>query len=278
MRNPTTPCLLVLFAISSGAVYAQENQAGANASQWPVYITHDPDYVRTDHPSMLNNAVLDLACKKDHGPTLGASLYGYKGNGLERNPNIDRPAYFVIMTAEGQEHRFPMMIHYDAPGEAWALGSDLPPDFLQMFVPGSALVLENAEFDQILVFDLVGSESFRSAAAGACAIAVSATPDSTPPRSDVTAALRSASQADGSASLCSPKIHAARILSKPAPNAVHPHWRGDNFVGPGWTFVAKQTVTNTTGIYARGDLHGSRGGVVNRDIFILLSEWECRNG
>jgi hypothetical protein len=288
MRSPTTPCLLILFAIAySNPISAQEGKIGPDASLWPVHITHDPDYVSTDHPSIMGDAILELACNKDHGQTLAASLYGYKGNKLERIPDIDRPAYFVIMTADGQVGRFPVVIHYDAPGKAWALGSDLPPDFLQMLVSGSALVLENAEFDQILVFDLLGFESFRSAAARVCAIPVSTfpvstfpvskSPASTPPPGDVTAALRTTSQTNSSASLCSPKTPAARILAKPARNAVHPHWRGDNFVGTGWTFTPRQMVTNTTGSYARGDLHGSRGGVVDRDIFVLLSEWECKN-
>jgi hypothetical protein len=277
MRSPTTPCLLILFAIAySNPISAQEGKIGPDASLWPVHITHDPDYVSTDHPSIMSDAILELACNKDHGQTLAASLYGYKGHELERIADIDRPAYFVIMTKDGPVGRFPVVIHYDAPGKAWAL-SDLPPDFLQMLVSGSALVLENAQFDQILVFDLLGFESFRSAAARVCAIPVSTSPASRPPPGDVAAALRTTSQTNSSASLCSPKTPAARILAKPAPNAVHPHWRGDNFVGTDWTFIPRQTVTNTTGSYARGDLHGSRGGVVDRDIFVLLSEWACKN-
>jgi hypothetical protein len=283
MPSPTTPCLLVLFAIAYSSpiwaqdIYAQDSEIGSDASSWPVHVTHDPDYVRTDHPSMMNDAVLDLACNKDHGQTLAASLYGYKGNGLERIPDIDRPAYFVITTADGQVGRFPMVIHYDARGGAWTLGNNLPPDFLQMSVSGSALVLENAEFDPILVFDLQGFESFRSAASRVCAIPVSTPPAPTLPPSDVTAALRTASKADDSASLCSPKTPAARILAKPAPNAAHPHLRGGNVVKTSGTFIPRQKITNTTGIYAKGDLRDSAGGVVDRNVFVLLSEWECKN-
>jgi hypothetical protein len=74
---------------------------------------------------------------------------------------------------------------------------------------------------------------------------------------------------------CSPGSNSARILTKPAPNALHPDWRGDNFVGTGWTLIPKKIVSNITGRYAYGDLHGSRGGVVNRNIYVLLSEWDC---
>jgi uncharacterized protein YecT (DUF1311 family) len=79
-----------------------------------------------------------------------------------------------------------------------------------------------------------------------------------------------------SQSLCSPKTNTARILTRAAPNAIHPDWRGDNFVGTGWTLTPKRTVTNLTGTYAIGDLHsGSTGGIVNRNVFVLLSEWDC---
>jgi hypothetical protein len=75
---------------------------------------------------------------------------------------------------------------------------------------------------------------------------------------------------------CSPKTNAARILIKPTANAIHPDWRGDNYVGTAWTLTPKRTVTNVTGTYALGDLHsGHTGGIVNRNVFILLSEWDC---
>src|SRR5882757_6898413 len=41
---------------------------------------------------------------------------------------------------------------------------------------------------------------------------------------------------------CSPGSNSARILTKPAPNALHPDWRGDNFVGTGWTLIPKKIV------------------------------------
>jgi hypothetical protein len=53
------------------------------------------------------------------------------------------------------------------------------------------------------------------------------------------------------------KNNAARILTKPAPNAIHPDWTGDSFVGTGWTFIPKKVVSNVMGQYALGDLRGS---------------------
>lgn len=203
MPTPTTSGLLLLITIiGTGASYAQESRTEADAPQWPVHITHHPNHVRTDNRSMLDNAILNLACTKDQEARLGASLYGYTGNGLERIPNIDRPASFLIMTAQGTTHRFPLVIHYD--GEAWDLGNDLPPTFLEMLASGSALVLENANFDQVLVFDLRGSESFREAAARECDISISGSHVSTLQPNDVTVAQKREPQAEGSLSVRSP--------------------------------------------------------------------------
>jgi len=74
---------------------------------------------------------------------------------------------------------------------------------------------------------------------------------------------------------CSPHDNSARILARPAPNKLHRDWRGSNFVGTGWSFIPKSGVSNVTGVYLRGDLRGSRGGVVNRKVYILLREWTC---
>jgi hypothetical protein len=76
---------------------------------------------------------------------------------------------------------------------------------------------------------------------------------------------------------CSPNTNAARILAQPSPNAIHPAWRGDAFVGVSWSFLPRRTVSNMTGQYAFGDLLSPRGGVVNRDVYILLSEWQCED-
>jgi hypothetical protein len=79
----------------------------------------------------------------------------------------------------------------------------------------------------------------------------------------------------GAATLCEPKDNSARILTKPSPNAIHPDWRGDNFIGTGWSFLPSRTLNTSIGVYAQGSLRGSRGGVVNRGVYILLSEWNC---
>jgi hypothetical protein len=80
------------------------------------------------------------------------------------------------------------------------------------------------------------------------------------------------------ATLCQPKDNSARILTKPSPNAVHPDWRGDNFIGTGWSFLPRRSINTITGDYAQGSLRGSRGGIVNRGVYILLSEWNCSTG
>jgi hypothetical protein len=74
---------------------------------------------------------------------------------------------------------------------------------------------------------------------------------------------------------CSPRDNAARILASPSPNKVHRDWRGGDFVSKGWSFTPKTAVSNITGVYLRGDLRGSRGGVANRRVYILLREWDC---
>jgi hypothetical protein len=77
-------------------------------------------------------------------------------------------------------------------------------------------------------------------------------------------------------SLCSPKDNNARILSAPSPNAIDPQWsNGSSFVGTGWSFYINDTVKSPTGLFAKGNLHGSRGGITQRDVYVLLSEWDC---
>ena len=67
-----------------------------------------------------------------------------------------------------------------------------------------------------------------------------------------------------------------RILTEALPNAIHPDYGGGAFVGMGWTFIPTGRLATHTGEYAKGDLLGSRGGVVNRNVFILISEWTCQ--
>lgn len=75
---------------------------------------------------------------------------------------------------------------------------------------------------------------------------------------------------------CAPKDNTARILTKASPNAIHPDYGGSAYVGTGWAFIPKKHFATNTGEYAKGDLLGSRGGVVNRNVFILISEWACQ--
>jgi hypothetical protein len=76
-------------------------------------------------------------------------------------------------------------------------------------------------------------------------------------------------------SLCSPKDNNARILTAPKPNAIDPQWTGDSYIGTGWSFYVNESISSQTGLFAKGNLHGSRGGIAQRDVYILLSEWNC---
>ena len=76
-------------------------------------------------------------------------------------------------------------------------------------------------------------------------------------------------------SLCTPKDNNARILSSPSPNAIDPLWSGDSFIGTGWSFYVTDTVKSPTGLFAKGNLHGTRNGIAQRDVYVLLSEWNC---
>ena len=78
--------------------------------------------------------------------------------------------------------------------------------------------------------------------------------------------------------LCSARDNSARILRSEAPNDLHPDWAGDNVVGTGWSFVAKQRSTDMFGLeFLHGDLVSPRGGTINRNVLILAREWICRN-
>jgi hypothetical protein len=75
--------------------------------------------------------------------------------------------------------------------------------------------------------------------------------------------------------LCTPKDNNARILSAPKPNAIDTQWTGDNYIGTGWSFYVKQNIQSQTGTFAKGNLHGTRGGIAQKDVYVLLSEWNC---
>jgi hypothetical protein len=75
--------------------------------------------------------------------------------------------------------------------------------------------------------------------------------------------------------MCSPLAQTARILATPNPNDIHPDWRGESTVGLAWSFEVKDSARSQTGTFYKGDLISPRGGTVNRNAFILASEWQC---
>jgi hypothetical protein len=74
---------------------------------------------------------------------------------------------------------------------------------------------------------------------------------------------------------CVPIDNAARILSSASPNDIHPDWRGGSYVGTSWYFVPHGSTEDGTGFYLRGNLFSPRGGLVNADVYILATEWDC---
>lgn len=81
----------------------------------------------------------------------------------------------------------------------------------------------------------------------------------------------------GAETLCNPKDNNARILTAPAPNALDPRWGANDHIGTGWSLSLSREVQGPTGLFAQGDLYTSRGNLTQKDVFILLSEWECSN-
>ena len=73
---------------------------------------------------------------------------------------------------------------------------------------------------------------------------------------------------------CTPKDNTARILKSANPNDTAPDWK-EGYVGTGMGFVVKRTVNAETGKYFQGDLIGTRGGAIGRNLFILAQEWSC---
>lgn len=74
---------------------------------------------------------------------------------------------------------------------------------------------------------------------------------------------------------CNPRDNTTRVLDAPAPNAIHPDWRGESYLGTGWTLSVRKTVTVHGFRFYRGDLLSTRGGVINRNVYGLVKEWEC---
>jgi hypothetical protein len=87
--------------------------------------------------------------------------------------------------------------------------------------------------------------------------------------------ISSASPLDARSLSCAPKDVTARILKSPNPNDIARGWGEDSNIGLSWSFIPKRTVKTDTGVYLQGDLMSPRGGVTNRNVFILSSEWNC---
>lgn len=75
---------------------------------------------------------------------------------------------------------------------------------------------------------------------------------------------------------CNARDNSARILRSASPADVHPDWSGDSVIGTGQGVRANAWLADTFGnVYLRGDLYSTRGGLLNRDVFILQREWNC---
>ncbi|MFN6486276.1 MULTISPECIES: hypothetical protein [unclassified Nostoc] len=72
---------------------------------------------------------------------------------------------------------------------------------------------------------------------------------------------------------CAPKSNQSHILSAPNPKKIHPNWK--NGIGYSWTLLGKKIIKNNTGIYIKGNLYSPRGGLVNKNVFIIQKEWDC---
>lgn len=76
---------------------------------------------------------------------------------------------------------------------------------------------------------------------------------------------------------CTPLNNTSRILASPNPNNIHPDWRGESYVGISWSFIGSDIIKNGTATYLKGDLYSPRGGIVNKNIFIIKNEWDCNS-
>jgi hypothetical protein len=77
------------------------------------------------------------------------------------------------------------------------------------------------------------------------------------------------------AAWCHPLDNTARILASPNPNDVHPNWRGENYIGLGWSVAPGRRIVVDGISYISGSLYSSRGGLVEKHIYILQKEWSC---
>jgi hypothetical protein len=76
---------------------------------------------------------------------------------------------------------------------------------------------------------------------------------------------------------CSAKDNTARILKTPNPNDLVQSWSGDSRIGTSWSFRPGRYVQTDIGggVYLQGDLVSPRGGVTDRNVYILFKEWNC---
>lgn len=72
---------------------------------------------------------------------------------------------------------------------------------------------------------------------------------------------------------CAPKSNQSRILSSPNPNDIHPDWRDG--IGLSWTVLANQIIKKNVNTYLKGDLYFPRGGLINKNVFVIKNEWDC---
>ncbi|MBN9149338.1 MULTISPECIES: formylglycine-generating enzyme family protein [unclassified Nitrobacter] len=151
---------------------SSQQSASAAASppaEWPVFVSHDPERVSTQHKATAGRAFLTMACNTALGPGTGASLYDYKGNALERADGVDRPGRLIVTLQDGRTIPFLTSIRYYAPDKAWIVAEALPAAFLDV-LPGSAsLSIENSRAEKAVDFDLRGSENFGRKALEVCA-------------------------------------------------------------------------------------------------------------
>ncbi len=76
---------------------------------------------------------------------------------------------------------------------------------------------------------------------------------------------------------CAPKDNTARILKSAHPLDLASNWSGTNYIGTAWSFLPKRYVVTDLqgGIFLQGDLVSTRGGVSDKNVFILFDEWTC---